>query len=84
MTLLSEITIGARARFAETIARVIDADGRVRRWRKIEFAEDGGAQVVVELRAGSSGIAREVIARELEFAVTTALPQLPWVRVQLA
>jgi hypothetical protein len=50
----------------------------------VEFAEDGGVLVVVELQPNAGRIAREVIARELEFAAARALPKLPWVRVQVA
>jgi hypothetical protein len=80
---LSDSTINARARLADALAAVIDADPRVRRWRRVEFAEDGGAMVVIELHRDPSGIAGSIIARELEFAAQRALPKLPWVRVQL-
>jgi hypothetical protein len=49
----------------------------------VEFSDDGGAVVVVELMPTYGGIAAEVIARELEFAAASALPKLPWIRVQL-
>jgi hypothetical protein len=81
---VSESTIKARARLADVLALVIEADPRVRRWRRVEFAEDGGVLVVVELQPNAGRIAREVIARELEFAAARALPKLPWVRVQVA
>jgi hypothetical protein len=79
----SDGTISARARLADALAAVIEADSRVRRWRRVEFAEDGGAVVVVELHHDSGGIASEVIARELEFTAKSGLPKLPWVRVQV-
>jgi hypothetical protein len=79
---LSDSTIRTRARLADAIAVVIEADSRVRRWRRVEFADDGGVVVVVEL-AGANGIVAEVIARELEFAAMTAVRALPWVRVQV-
>lgn len=63
---------------------MIEADPRVRRWCRVEFAEDGGALALVEPRPERSGIASEVIARELEFAAASALPELTWVRVQVA
>jgi sporulation protein YlmC with PRC-barrel domain len=66
------------------LARFIEADPRVRRWRRVEFADDGGALVVVELFAEPGGIADEAIARELESAAARALPKLTWVRVQVA
>jgi hypothetical protein len=79
---LSDIAINARARFADALTKLIEADPRVRRWRRIEFAEDGGALVVVELHPEPGKIASEVIARELEFIAASALPRLPRVRVQ--
>jgi hypothetical protein len=81
---VSESTIKARARLADVLALVIEADPRVRRWRRVEFAEDGGVLVVVELQPNPGRIAAEVIARELEFAAARALAKLPWVRVQVA
>jgi hypothetical protein len=80
---LSDTAIKARARLADALALVFDADPRVRRWRRMEFADDGGALVVVDLMHTNGRIAAEVIARELEFAAATALPKLPWVRVQV-
>jgi hypothetical protein len=79
---LSDIAINARARLAVALTTLIEADPRVRRWRRMEFAEDGGALVVVELHPTPGKIAGEVIARELEFALALRLPALPWVRVQ--
>jgi hypothetical protein len=84
MVELSESTIKTRARLADALAQIFDAEPRVRRWRRVEFADDGGVVVVVELMHAPSRIAAEVIARELELAATSALPKLPWVRVQLA
>jgi hypothetical protein len=81
---LSDSTINARARLADALAGVIEADSRVRRWRRVEFAEDGGAVVVVELHHDPRGTAGAVIARELEFSAKRALPKLPWIRVQVA
>lgn len=81
---LTDSTIKARARLADALALVIEADARVRRWRRVEFADDGGALVVVELREDPGRIGREVIARELERAAARALPKLSWVRVQVA
>jgi hypothetical protein len=78
-----DAVIIARARLAEKMALVIQRDPRVRRWLRVEFAPDGGTQVVIELRDNRSRIGGEVIARELEFAVARALPALPWVRVQV-
>lgn len=80
---LSESTINSRARLAEALARLIEADPRVRRWRRVEFTDDGGALVVIELHPEPSGIAGAAIARELEFAATSALPKLTWIRIQV-
>jgi hypothetical protein len=84
MVELSDSAVKARARLADALAMIFEADPRVRRWRRVEFADDGGALVVVELKAAASRIAAEVIARELELAAASALPMLPWVRVQVA
>jgi hypothetical protein len=84
MVELSDSAVKARARLADALAMIFEADPRVRRWRRVEFADTGGALVVVELKAAASRIAAEVIARELEFAAAGALPMLPWVRVQVA
>jgi hypothetical protein len=81
---LSDATIKTRARQADALALIFDADPRVLRWRRVEFAEDGGAVVVLELMPTQTRIVAEVIARELEFTAARALPKLPWVRVQLA
>ena len=80
---LSDGTIKARARLADALAVFFEADSRVRRWRRVEFAEDGGVVIVIELRHGPEAIVRQVIARELEFAAEMALPELPWIRVQV-
>jgi hypothetical protein len=79
---LSEVPINVRARLADALVRLIEADPRVRRWRRLEFADDGGAVVVVELHPSSQDIAADVILRELEFLAAITLPQLTWVRVQ--
>ena len=79
----SDLTIRMRARLADALAGVVEADPRVRRWRRLDFADDGGALLVVELRHGPDAIARQVIARELECLATAALPKLTWVRIQV-
>jgi hypothetical protein len=58
----SDLTIRTRARLADALAGIVEADPRVRRWRRLDFAEDGGALLVVELRRGPDAIARQVIA----------------------
>ena len=84
MVELNDSTIKTRARLADALGLIFDADPRVLRWRRVEFAEDGGAVVVVELMPTHGKLTAEVIARELEFAAASALPKLPWVRVQVA
>jgi hypothetical protein len=80
---LSDEVIARRAHLAERVTDVIDADRRVRRCRRIDFSNDGGALLTVELVPDSDAKSREAIARELEFVVSQALAALPWVRVQL-
>lgn len=74
--------LNARARLADALVRVIEADPRVIRLRRLEFAHDGGVVVSVELHAGTEKISGEVMAREIEFLATIALPKLTWVRVR--
>jgi hypothetical protein len=80
---LSDCTITTRARLANALALFFEADPRVRRWRRVEFADDGGAVVIVELEPTHGRIAAEAVARELEFAAASTLPRLPWIRVQV-
>lgn len=82
--LTDDYVISARAQLAQSLADLVTADSRVRRYVRLGFADDGGAVVVVELHAGPDVIAAEVIARELEFTAVSEIPQLSWVRVQLA
>jgi hypothetical protein len=84
MVELNESAINTRARLANALALILEADPRVMRWRRVEFAEDGGVVVLVDLLPGQDRIATQVIARELEFAVGRALPRIPWIRVQVA
>jgi hypothetical protein len=79
----SDLTVRTRARLADALAEIVEADPRVRRWRRLNFADDGGALLVVELRDGPDATSKQVIARELEFVATIALPKLTWVRVQV-
>lgn len=84
MVELNESAINTRARLANALALILEADPRVLRWRRVEFAEDGGVVVLVDLLPGLGRIASPVIARELEFSVGRALPRIPWIRVQVA
>jgi hypothetical protein len=79
----SDLTIRTRARLAGALAAVVEADPRVRRWRRLDFADDGGAVLAIELRGGPDATARQVIARELEFLAAVAVPRLAWVRIQV-
>jgi hypothetical protein len=75
--------IQARARMADALAEIIAADPRVRRWQQLDFQDDGGVVLVVELYGESEAISKQTIARELEGLATVALPALAWVRVQV-
>jgi hypothetical protein len=39
----NDVTIITRARLADELAGIVEADPRVRRWRRLDFADDGGA-----------------------------------------
>ncbi|HET6311649.1 MAG TPA: hypothetical protein VFH00_11695 [Candidatus Nitrosotalea sp.] len=80
----NDVTINTRARLADELASIVEADPRVRRWRRLDFADDGGAVMVVELHHGTDPISRGVIARELEFEAASKLPKLAWLRVQVS
>jgi hypothetical protein len=80
----SDIGISTRARLAHALTELLEADRRVRRCRRLDFSEDGGVLAVIELRAGRDAVPGTVIARELEFVAATALPNLSWIRVQVA
>jgi hypothetical protein len=80
----NDVTINTRARLADELAVIVEADPRVRRWRRLDFADDGGAVIVVELHHGTDAISRGVIARELEFEAASKLPKLTWLRVQVS
>jgi hypothetical protein len=80
---LSDQVISRRALIAEGISKAIASDLRVRRCKSIDFADDGGVMVAVELIPSADAKNRDVIARELEFAVAEAVPALPWARVQI-
>jgi hypothetical protein len=77
-----DLTINTRARLAHRLTHLVEIDHRVRRCRLIEFAEDGGVLLALELPAGIGQTAGHVIARELELQLAARLPALPWVRVQ--
>jgi hypothetical protein len=80
---LSDGATKSRVRLAGALVDLIEADPRVRRCRRPDLEDDGGALVVVELHPGPDAIAGKVIARELEFVAAQALPKLAWVRVQV-
>jgi hypothetical protein len=83
MVELSDIVITRRARLAEKLTAMVEGDHRVRKCRRIDFSNEGGALVVIELIPNSGVISRAAIARELEFAISQAEPALPWTRVQV-
>jgi hypothetical protein len=83
MVELSDALIARRARLAERMTELIESDRRVDGCASIDFALEGGAVLAVRLVPKSDAKSSEVIARELEFAITEALPGLPWVRVQV-
>ncbi len=82
MVQLSDSAITHRARLADMITEIVEADGRVRRCKRIDFADEGGVVLTVELVPARHAPIREAIARELEFAITHHLPMLPWARVE--
>jgi hypothetical protein len=67
----------------DALAEIIEVDPRVRRWRSLDFADDGGVVLVVELHGRPDVISKQIIARELEGAARLALPALTWIRVQV-
>jgi urease accessory protein UreE len=80
---VDDVGIKTRARLGEALTRLIESDPRVRRRRRLVFTDDGGVVVAIELHTGTDTIAGEVIARELEFLASSALPKRFWVRVQV-
>lgn len=68
---------------ADALAEIVEVDSRVRRWRRLDFADDGGVVLVVELHGRPDVISKQIIARELEAVATMALPALTWIRVQV-
>lgn len=82
MVQLSDSAIAHRARLADMITEIVEADARVRRCKRIDFADDGGVLLTIELVPERYAGIRAAIARELEFAITRHLPMLPWARVE--
>jgi hypothetical protein len=68
---------------ADTLTVLAEADPRVRRWRRLDFAGDGGVVLVVELHDRQDAISKRIVAQELEGVVTAALPAPTWIRVQV-
>lgn len=83
MLQLSDEVVARRTRLAERMTEVVEADRRVGRCKRIDFSAEGGALLTVELVTGNDATSRHAIARELEFAITLALPGLGWARVQV-
>jgi hypothetical protein len=67
----------------DALAEIIEVDPRVRRWRSLDFADDGGVVLVVELHGRPDVISKQISARELKGAARLALPALTWIRVQV-
>jgi hypothetical protein len=59
----SDTGISTRARLAQALTDLLEADRRVRRCRRLDFSNDGGALALIELRAGGDAIPGTVIAR---------------------
>ena len=78
-----DFAIRVRARMVDALAEIIKVDPRVRRWRSLDFADDGGVVLVVELHGRPDVISKQIVARELEGAARLALPALTWIRVQV-
>lgn len=77
-----ELAIDSRARLAEKLTSLVESDGRVSKCRVIDFAQDGGVLLAVDLRPGLDRMAGKALARELEFELAMKLPALLWVRVE--
>ena len=76
MTEPSDLTIRTRARLADALAGIVEADPCVRRWRRLNFAEDGGALLVVELRDRRSKEVVKVKPEDVVAAVSAARDRL--------
>jgi hypothetical protein len=80
---LNDEVVARRARLAERMTNLVEADRRVDRCKRVDFSPEGGALLSVELAAGSDAASRHAIARELEYAIAHAIPSLSWARVQI-
>lgn len=66
-----DLAISALARLAQRLTHLVEVDHRVRRCRVIDFADDGGVLLCIELQRGTDPMPCRVIARELEFALAS-------------
>lgn len=82
MVQLSDNAITLRARLADIMTEIVEVDGRVRRCKRIDFADEGGVVLTVELVPARYATIGEAIARELELTIKQRLPMLPWARVE--
>jgi sporulation protein YlmC with PRC-barrel domain len=80
---LGDEMIVRRARLAERLTQVIEADQRVQRCRRIVFTHEGGALLEVELVHDFDAASRETIGRELESSIRQAVVALPWSRIHI-
>ena len=72
-----------RVRVAEKVTQLIESDRRVSRCKRVDFSNEGGLVVGVELITYGDAASRGSIARELEFAISDAIPALPWATVRI-
>ncbi len=83
MAVLDDALFSRRAWLAEKVTELIEADRRVGRCKRVDFSNEGGVIVGVELITYGDAASRGSIARELEFAISEAMPALPWATVRI-
>lgn len=83
MAMVDDGVLSRRARLAQKVTELIEADRRVARCKRVDFSHEGGVMVAVELIARGDAASQGSIARELEFTIATATPALPWANVQI-
>ena len=79
MVELSDSVITRRARLAERLTTMIEADHRVRKCKSIDFSNEGGALLTVELIPNSGAISREAIARGGELRSSLGRERPVWI-----
>jgi hypothetical protein len=83
MAEMDDLMFNRRARLAEKMTELVESDRRVGRCKRVDFSNEGGAMVAVELVRHADAASRGAIARELEFAIAEAMPALAWASVQI-